>query len=62
MKNDIRNSHPQRKLAFEERIAVAHARVKQVWWDRGRLAWLPWLVAAAVLFGAAKNVFQWVHG
>ena len=60
MKNDTRNPHAQ--LVFEERMSLARARLLHVWGDRGWLAWLPWLIAAAVLFGAAKNFFQWLGG
>jgi len=38
------------------------ARLRTAWDDRGRLAWLPWPVAALALVGVAKHFFEWVLG
>lgn len=41
----------------DREFSDAIARLRTVWQDRGRLAWLPWPVAALALFGLARHVF-----
>ena len=50
-----------RNYNFQHSVAVGRARLLHVWYDRARLAWLPWPVGALVLFAVAYHGLVWLR-